>query len=323
MALPSGPVPIGIPYGIGKRIYLNGYAYDLSSRWTALATAQAFPELGDVTVTRGVIVFSIYRYAIDPLAMVGAFRPGATPVSIRSVWDFPGLATTSGGLITTGLSNTGQSSTSAVFTTSGQSYRPGFTDPIANLPITVTVQGAGGSFVYQAIDPYGPAPEPSYRLYPGYPASALPFANTFGVGGGLGWLATAGSPTSVCYRTAALATPTTLRARICSQTLPLLSPNGALAVVVQGGHVRLYDTLTGLQVNAANAPTLPFSTAVRPIEGYYPFAWETSTTYLVHVADGLSLFILRCTTAGRCERAVTSSVRSGVSDLVVPLPPFR
>lgn len=153
----------------------------------------------------------------------------------------------------------------------------------------------------------------SARLYPGYPQVQLA-DNTYGVGKGTGWIATADSRGSVCYRTAAVSTPTTLRARICSQTLPMLSDDGTKAVVVQGNHVRLYDTRTGVQINATNAPTLPAADATH---SYGLITWQEASSYLVDVRDGNTLAILRCNALSRfCTRAVTSSVRTGVTRIV-------
>jgi hypothetical protein len=248
-SLPAGPYPLGVPYGIGKRLYLNGVGYDLTSRWATLSSPQGLPEFTAVTITRG------------------------TP--------------------------------------------PPFVSPVAPDPYgTISAQGAGGSFVFQAANTTS-STHHSYVMYPGYPAIQVPDDYTYGVGGGTGWLAAYDSRTSLCFRTAPLRTPSLLGPRICSQTRPLVSPDGTRAVVVQGNHVRLYDTGTGLQINATNAPTLGEQTATPPVTGYFPFAWETAGSYLVYARDGTSLFILRCSLDRTCQRAVTSYVRSGVSSIAV------
>lgn len=315
-ALPAGPVPVGVPYGIGKRIYLNGVQYDLTSRWSALTNGQGFAELAQVTSTRGTVVWVIGLNAIDALGQVGTLRPGGTPVVINEVNDYR-VAATSGGVLAGGAS--GYGGTVQPFTLTGKSFGPAFTDPFPSVPYFVGADAAGGSLVFRASD--DPAPTQSFRMYPGYAAVRLPYDNTFGVGGGAGWLATADSLGSVCYRTAALATPATLRARICSLTVPMLSADGTKAVVVQGNHVRLYDTATGAQINATNAPTLPFQgryttgTYAGQLAGYYPFAWESATTYLVYARDGAAMDILRCFLDRTCQRAVTSYPRAGITHI--------
>jgi hypothetical protein len=320
-ALPAGPAPVGVPYGIGKRIYLNGVASDLSGRWTVLAGLgnRPFSEFHHVTISRGVVVFSIGLDQIDPAEVVGALPRGGSAIRIDESPSFE-LAVTSGGLVTTGTASTFQA-TVPVVTTAGRSYPPPFVDPLVADPYyAVSSQGAGGSFVYQAVDPSSFQTQQSYRQYPGYAAARLPYDNTLGVGAG--WLATFDSIRSSCFRVAALSTPATVRAHICSQTTPVVSPDGTKVVVVQGNHVRLYATGTGAQVNATNAPTLATRTVNSPANGYFPFAWESASAYLVYAKDGNALYILRCSTGGACQRAVTSSVRTGVSHISVMGQPY-
>ena len=94
----------------------------------------------------------------------------------------------------------------------------------------------------------------------------------------------------------------------------MLSNDGAKAVVVQGNRVRLYDTRTGAQLHATNAPTLSAADASR---FYRLMTWQGANSYLVNVRDGSTLAILRCNAlTGACIRAVTSSRRTGVSQIV-------
>lgn len=314
--LPVGPAPVGIPYAIGKRMYLNGkLVYDFTARWTALVSVYADVQFGDVKITRGVIVWSVNedRGAGDPLARVGVLRAGGSPIVVHQVSDYPGLATTTGGLISSGLAAYMADST-GIFNLAGVDFGPPFTytNYIPFPGPNITVQSAGGSFVFQGVSATAPLNTPlqSYSMYPGHPAVQLPYDNTFGAGSGTGWLVTANNPTSGCFRTAALATPAVLRAPICSQTPPLVSDDGTMAVVVQANHVGLYNTVTGAQINAANAPTLT-------TQGYSPFAWESPTSYLVNASQGSSVYILRCsTTTGACQRAVTSYTRPGVKGII-------
>ena len=321
-ALAAGAVPVWVPYGIGKRIYLNGVAHDLTNLWVSLAGGPGSPSFGqldNVTISRGVVVFSLPLDQIDPAEVVGALRPGVSVTRIGFSPSFD-LAVTSGGLVTTGTSGN-FSPMVPITTTTGRAYPPPFVDPLPDDPFyAVSSQGAGGSFVFQAIDPNGHVTSPSYRQYPGYAAVRLPYDSTYGVGAG--WLATYDSTSSSCFRVAALSAPGTLRAHICSQTRPVVSTDGTRAVVVQSNHVRLYDTSTGKQVDAANAPTLATQTENAPPNGYFPFAWESPTAYLVYARDGSSLYILRCSTGGTCQRAVTSSVRTGATHIAVMGQPY-
>ena len=310
-------MPAGVPYGIGKRIFLNGTQYDLTSHWSALTNGEGLAELAQVTIARGTVVWVIGVHAADVLGEVGTLRPGGAPVRINEVGSYA-VAATSGGVLAGGAN--GYGNTVQPFTLTGRSFGPAFTDPFPSLPYFVGADAAGGSLVFRASDPVGTATQ-SLRMYPGYAAVRLPYDNTFGVGGGAGWLATADSLGSVCYRTAALASPGTLRARICSLTVPMLSADGTKAVVIQGNHVRLYDTATGAQINATNAPTLPlqgrYTTGpyAGQLAGYYPFAWESATTYLVYARDGAAMDILRCSVGRSCQRAVTSYPRTGVTHI--------
>lgn len=149
-----------------------------------------------------------------------------------------------------------------------------------------------------------PATAPSFLLYPGWPATRLPYDATYAAGQGPGWLATFSSP-GYCFRTAAAASPRVLRARLCLESgRPVVSNDGTKAVITEGdqrtfGHNRphLFDTRTGLRINT---PALP--------PGFYePFAWEGPNRYLVYARDFGATVILRCFLNGACRRAVTAS----------------
>lgn len=311
LSLPSGPVPQGVPYGIGKRLYLNGQARDFAPVWGSLTLRhpETKPEFGDLAITRGVVIWAIDYMAVDPAANFGAYRPGHTPTRLGGAENYPGLATTTGGLVATGRQST-HAGPAQIYTTAGTVYAPTYEGKYS-LPSTINFQGVGGMFVFQD---YEQQRAESYRYYPGYAPVRIP-DNTFGVGNG--WVATKDG--TDCYRTAPLMSPTALRARICSQVLPMLSDDGTKAVVVQGRHVRLYDTRTGVQINATNAPTLQrwdFSVKYGT-HAYDLVQWLDASTYLVNVKDGTALALLRCSATTRaCERAVTSNVRSGVTHIV-------
>lgn len=200
LSLPAGPVPVGVPYGIGKVLNLNGIGYNMSPSCTSMLGR---PPLGfdgvefqDIDITRGVPVWAIRLTAVDPASRVGWFRPR-----------------------------------------------------------------------------YAPRLPEGRRLDADNPPS-----------------------------------PDLL------QTLPMLSDDGTKAVVVRGNHVRLYDTRTGAQINATNAPTLPAADATH---SYALIMWQGASSYLVNVRDGNTLAILRCNALSRfCTRAVTSSVRTGVTRIL-------
>ena len=178
--------------------------------------------------------------------------------------------------------------------------------------ITTIVGSVGASVVHNVLDLSGqPITRRSWIQTPTYAAQKLPLDNTYAAG--RGWLATRNALDGTCYRSAAVATPTALRASVCSQTFPKVSDDGTKVAVVQARHVRLYNTATGAQINATNAPTLP---AWDSSHFYSPLQWEDATHYLVSARDGTNLSILRCSTTGACERAVSSTVRAGVSKIV-------
>lgn len=312
LALPAGPAPKGVPYGIGKRLYLNGQVRDFAPIWGSLTgrNPDSKPEFGDLAMTRGVTLWSINYLAADPYAHFGSYVPGRTPTRFGIAENYPGFATTTGGLVATGLGGV-SGGPAPIYTTSGKVYPPTYQSKFG-LPTSVTFQGVGGMFVFQDNE-YHLARDESYRYYPGYAPVRIP-DNTYGVGNG--WVATKDG--TDCYRTAPLMSPTQLRARICSQVLPMLNDAGTEAVVVQGNHVRLYDTRTGAQINATNAPTLSrWDHQIQYGTAYKLVTWLDANTYLVNVRDGTALALLRCSAITRgCERAVTSSVRSGVSNIV-------
>ena len=312
LALPPGPIPSDVPSGIGKRLYLTGRERDFASSWAWLTSRNpdSSPEFGDLAMTRGVVIWAIDYLATDPVSHIGGYVPGRTVTRFPgSAPSYPGLATTTGGLIATGL-EAAVGGPVPIYTTAGKVYPPTYQAQFS-LPSEVNFQSVGGMFVFQDIDQQVRAA--SSRYPPGSAPGRRAAATS---GGGNGWVATREG--AECYRTAPLMSPTALRARICSQVLPMLNDDGTKAVVVQGRHVRLYDTRTGIQINATNAPTLAgWSFDITYGSAYELVTWLDADSYLVNVRDGTALALLRCSARTRaCHRAVTSHTRSGVTHIV-------
>lgn len=198
-----------------------------------------------------------------------------------------------------------------IYTATGTTSAPSYVSK-HSMPSHVVSTSAGGQFVMadlnQATKVYT-----SFLLDPGSDPVALP-DNTFGAGQGTGWIATETSVGSACYRTAAVATPTKARARLCSQRVPMVSDDGTTAIVVQGNRVVALDAQSGSQLRASSAPAL---TAWDGAHGYWLERWLDADSYLVNVRDGSTLALVRCSVStGGCERAVTATVRPGVSRIV-------
>jgi hypothetical protein len=309
LSLPVGGPPRGVAYGVKNTLYLNGHAYDQTARLKALAMIHNTSDMfEDVKLTRGVIVWSHPGAdCTDDCAVWGTLRPGGTLVKAGQFNASSGLATTAGGLVSG--SRKYSSKSAAIWTMDGKAYGPPFTWT----GWRADVQSAGNSFVVQADEPQIDdtlSRTRSFQVYPGYPQVELP-DNTYAVGQGTGWLATRESYRAECYRVAPLATPTQLRARICSEALPMVSNDGTMVVVVQGRHVRLLNTFTGAQINATNAPTLSGTSQMADASAFEMVRWETATTYLVKAKDYKTLTILRCSATTRaCVRAVTVSTNT-------------
>lgn len=308
--LPTGAALDGVPYGIGKRIFLNGSSYDLAASWQRLTGQPGAEEFSDLDLVDGVVIWSIPLSAIDPLSSLGGFVPGQAPRSFAKVPSFPGIATTSSGFLAVGLDGV-YGGTVDILTPAGTKYPPSYSSK-HSMPSRVVSTSTGGQFVMADFDQrtHGYT---SALLEPGHQPVPLP-DNTFGAGRGTGWIATATGADTTCYRTAAVSSPTALRARICSQRVPMVSDDGSKAVVVQGNRVHVLDTRTGSQVAVTSAPSLA---AWDSTHGYWLEQWLDANTYLVNVRDGSTLALLRCTaSAGSCERVVTATVRTGVSRIV-------
>lgn len=325
-SLPAGTPPKGYAYGIGKRLFLNGRTYDLAPYWSTIASKPSnnaprlAQEFKDVDQTRGVLLWAFESIGIDQYLEVGNLVPGHAPKRISSESAQAPIATTSGGIYGVGAQSTsGGPGSSNSYTSSGVRTPPQLLDDDGEhaLPgAPALVSSAGSALVVNlqhAVGPEDPqaVTHKSWRYSPTYGQSALPYDNTYGAG--TGQLVTRDTNTGACWRTAALATPATLRARVCSQVFPKVSTDGTRVAVVQDRHIRLYDTATGALVSTTNAPTL---TSWDSGHFYTLLGWEDASNYLVKARNGTDLYILRCNVTGACQRAVTSTVRTGVSGIV-------
>lgn len=131
---------------------------------------------------------------------------------------------------------------------------------------------------------------------------------------GVGWLGA--RLNTLCWKTAPANNPLALRApELCSMAKPLLSADGIRAVLVRSGQVRVVDARTNATVSVA---TLPAIADRQPgTREAVPATWETPDSYLIEAIYDGALALVRCSAAtGTCNRAVRSSVRTGVSSIV-------
>lgn len=325
-SLPAGAAPQGYAYGIGKRLFLNGRMYDLAPNWSKIASKPSnnapglSQEFKDVDQTRGVLLWAFETLGIDQYLEVGNLVPGHAPKRLSSDSAQAPIATTSGGIYGVGAQSiSGGPGSSNSYTSSGVSTPPALMDDDgehASPGRPALVSSVTSGLVVNLEHSVGPAnpqavTHKSWRYYPTHGQSALPYDNTYGAGNGQ--LVTRDTNTGPCWRTAALASPATLRARVCSQVFPKVSTDGTRVAVVQDRHIKLYNTATGALVSTTNAPTL---TSWDSQHFYTLLGWEDANNYLVKARNGTDLYILRCTTNGACQRAVTSTVRTGVSSIV-------
>jgi hypothetical protein len=319
-SLPSGTAPKDTAYAIGKRVFLNGRSYDLSPYWSTIAPLSVFTgtrpsEFTDLDLTRGIILWSFTFTGVDQYGRVGTYRPGSAPRIVGQDNSDGRIAATTGGFTT--LNSEDLMDVSLDFWTyDGRKFAPSFKDT-SYLQVKITRLGSvGPMFVINVPDNTTVSSNVitfyrSWLVRPTYAQQKLPLNNTYAAG--VNWLATRDSVDSSCYRTAGVSAPTSLRARICSQVDPVVSNDGSKVAVVQGRHIRLYNSTTGVQINATNAPTLSTWDATH---FYRILRWEDASNYLVSAREGTSLYVLRCNVNRSCQRAVTSYTRSGVSGIV-------
>jgi len=322
-SLPAGAPPRGYAYGIGKRLFLNGRTYDLSAYWSKIAPKgyndPTVPqEFLDVDQTRGVMLWAFRYFAVDSYVHVGNLVPGQAPKLLVTQAADPPIATTSGGFIGLGMyNNMGGVGSSIALNYSGFISPPRLNAPIENaVPAAAAMVSSATSALvvnveYDSALGAGDFSHKSWLYYPTHGQIALPYANTYAAGDGQ--LVTRDSFTGGCWRSAALASPATLRARVCSQVYPKVNADGTRIAVVQGSTIRLFNAATGAPEHWTTAPSL---STWDSSHFYTLLGWEDASNYLVKARNGTELYILRCNVSGACERAVTSTVRTGVSSIV-------
>jgi hypothetical protein len=314
--LPAGRAPLTVPYAIGTSVFYHGHRTELRARFD-----QAFPGTRFTPAQRQLTtVVGGDRYAwaqltgsaADVVHIVGRISPrGGWSTFHTSTGSFSRVSVTTAGTV--------------VMPESGHLFSPDghLIATFAATPWLVcgacAPSAAGRSVVVQK-GPPGPGipaqgtwlwtpPAAPRRLPDGYRALGR---------GGAGWL---GAPDGAgCWRVAPVGDPTATRARICSQTLPLVSADGTRAVIVQSRQLRVVDTRTGAGISRARLAPLrswtPPGTGT-PVRYVVPVAWESADRYLAVARDDRILAIVRCwVTTTRCERAVRTRTGTGVDRIV-------
>jgi hypothetical protein len=302
-----------VPYAIGTRVYYHGHVTDVSARFD-----RGFPgirpgaeQLTAVVGGGGYAWAQLSGAAVDMAHVVGRIGPGG---------GWTGFHASAGGMSTVAVTTTG----AVVMPESGQVFWPDGRLVASFRPRPAAcghcVPAAAGAQVVLQQYPDLPGPGLGTWLWaPPARPTRLPDDGYRALGrSGSGWL---GAPAgSNCWRVAPVPDPTATRARFCSMTLPLVSPDGTRVIVVQAGRVRAVDTRTAADLGPA---------AIRPLTVWaptgaggafrylVPAAWESSDSYLVTARDDQVLALLRCSVrSGRCERAVRATVRAGVTGIV-------
>jgi hypothetical protein len=314
--LPAGRAPVTVPYAIGTSVYYHGHRTNIRARFDqALSGSQRTPamyQLVAIVGGGGYAWAQILGSGADLVHTVGRISPrGGWTGFHTSTGSFSRVTVTSTGAVA--MPESGQ-----LFGTDGHliasfAGRPelacGACGPSAAGPSLVVEKGPPGPGIpAQGTWLWSPPAAPR-RLPDGYRALGR---------GGRGWL---GAPDGAgCWRVAPVSDPAATRARICSQTLPLVSADGTRAVLVQAGQLRVADTRTGASLSSARLAALwSWTPANRnaPVRYLVPVAWETSDRYLAVARDDRILAIVRCSVrTSRCERAVRTLTRIGADRIV-------
>lgn len=314
--LPAGAAPTSVPYAIGTSVYFRGHVTDVRSRFPGVLIKPTGRQLTTVMGGAGYAWPQLTGLSVDLGHYVGRIGP-------RGGWT--GFHASSGTWSRVAVTTNG----AVAMPEEGRLYRAdgrlitSFTGtPTSTCPGYCAPEAAGPHVVMQLTDDVmtGTPRHTAWLWSP--PASPTRLPDGYRALGrlGAGWL---GAPDgATCWRVAPAAAPTATRARICSQTLPLVSADGTRAAVVQAGRVRVVDTRTAAGVSLARfalprwAPTQG-SNASYPAAYAVPAAWESADSYLVVARDDTVLALVRCSVrTGRCERAVRSAVRTGVDRIV-------
>jgi hypothetical protein len=315
-ALPAGPAPASVPYAIGARVFFGGKGADLSARFDeAVPGVKPTAAQRQFTTVVGVGGFAVTdlvlgtdpTHVIGRLAADGGYQPlrtsgggmsslTATTANLVAVPDSGQLIDTTGRLV-------------AAFTGSAWIDCGSCLTTAAGTRLVVT-QGNGTSSSH------------TWLWY--QPATLQPLPDGYrGVGRlGAGWLGQ--QQDDGCWRIAPASAPDRLGAPICSQTTPLVSPNGDAVVVVQAGRVEAVNRTTGATLSTATMPAidgwrLPSDASADHPEIRYavPATWESADSYLVTARFDIALALVRCSVkTGACQRVVRAAVRTGVDRIV-------
>jgi hypothetical protein len=329
--LPAGPPPVTVPYGIGTRVFFAGRGTDLAARFD-----QAFPgahptpaqrQFDTVVGAGGFAWTQIVGLGADLTHWVGRLSAtgGYLPFHV-STGGTSALTATTGAGGSTGIvmPESGQ-----LFDTSG-GYLAAFTGSAGIDCGSCDLTAAGARLVVEqwSTPPSGPQHLGTWLWYPPRAIQQLPDGYRAVGRLGAGWLGQ--RQDDGCWRTASASTPSLLGARLCSQTTPLVSADGRIAVVVQSGRVLAVDRASGVPVSTATMPamdgwqapdpsTAGTTTDAGPGGPRYavPAAWESADTYLVTARYDGALALVRCSaSSGSCRRVVRAAVRPGVDRIV-------
>jgi hypothetical protein len=316
LVLPVGRPPRAVPYAIGTAVHHRGHVTDVSAWFSqAFPGARPGPAQRELTTVVGGGRYAwaqLTGSAADLVHAVGRIGPrGGWTGFHTSIGDWSRLAVTTRGTVV-------MPESAQLFRADGR-LLASFTGS-ATLSCGFCASAAAGTHVVVQRRPAAPG-VPFQGTWLWTPPNA-PVRLPDGVQAvgrlGPGWLAVPAG--SSCWRIAPAAAPSAVRARICSQALPLVAADGARAVVVQSGRMRVVDTRTGSQLGLARLGALTSWTinGPGPIRYVVPAAWESSDSYLATARDDTVLAVVRCSLrTGRCERAVTATVRAGVSRIVL------
>jgi hypothetical protein len=319
-ALPVGPAPTAVPYGIGTRLYVGGRVLDVAARFTA-----AFPGVRPTSAQRqfaavvgagGFAWTQILGSGVDVVHLVGRVSSSGYVPFHTSIGSLSRLDASASGTV--------------AMPESGQVFRP---DGRLLASFTGSAGIDCGSCATSAVGPRWVVVQNAGPPHPEHlgtwlwlpPAAIQKLPDSYRALGrlGTGWLGDEVSPG--CWRTAPATAPTRLRAKLCSQAIPLVGADGRYAVVVQGDRARVLDTVTGTTRSVAslaalpgwNPPTASGTPASGPVRYLVPAAWESADSYLMAARDDGVLALVRCSVrTGTCRRAVRAAVRDGVDRIV-------
>lgn len=326
-ALPGGPPPAQVPYGIGTRIFFAGHGSDQAARFAAAFPGTApSPDQRQFTAVVGGAGFAWTQItgsgadAVHRLARIDA--AGRSLDLPATVGRASVLAVTTSGLVA-------EPENGHVLTPSG-AFGSAFTGSAAIDCGSCAPTAAGPRLVIDQWTGVGAPPQHQATWLWEPPSTIRQLDDRFRAVGrlGTGWLALRVTPG--CWQVAPSTAPERLGPAICSLTTPLVSADGRRAAVVRDGRVLVVDPLTGATLRTASmgriagwspggapggapgAPDVPGQ-----VRYAVPAVWESDDAFLVTVRVDRALALVRCSAGtGECRRAVTSVVRPGVDRIV-------